>query len=307
MTPRRLAGLTGLLLVLGAGWGLTQPLSKIAVSTGHGHFGLIFWQMVIGAALLTAVTGLRGRRLPLHPAALRVYLVIACIGTIVPNSASYMALGHLPAGMHSVLMSLVPMAAFPMALLLRLEAFRARRLLGLGVGLAGVLLLVLPEASLPDRAALPWVAISMLAVVCYGFEGNYVARWGTAGLDAIEVLLGASLLGALCVLPLALASGQFIDPAAAFGAPEQALVIASVIHVAVYTGYVWMVGQAGSVFAAQVGYPVTAFGVLWSMIILSESYSPFFWAAALLILLGVFLVQPRRQDALASGPAIGET
>lgn len=43
MTGRESAGLTAILLLLGAGWGLTQPLAKIAVSTGHGHFGLIFW------------------------------------------------------------------------------------------------------------------------------------------------------------------------------------------------------------------------------------------------------------------------
>lgn len=307
MTRAGLLGLTALLLLLGAGWGMTQPLSKIAVSTGHGHFGLIFWQMVIGAGFLAVVSILRRRPLPGHPAALRVYLMIAFIGTIIPNSASYMALGHLPAGVHSVLMSLVPMAAFPIALALGLETFRAGRLLGLLAGLGGVALLVLPEASLPERAAIPWVAASLLSVLCYAFEGNYVARWGTAGLDAVQVLFGASLLGAVCVMPMALVSGQFINPVQGLGGPEWALVATSVIHVLVYTGYVWMVGRAGSVFAAQVGYPVTGFGVLWAMMILGETYSPYFWLAALLILLGVFLVQPRRQDTLASDAAIGET
>ena len=79
------------------------------------------------------------------------------------------------------------------------------------------------------------------------------------------------------------------------------------MHALVYTGYVWLVGRAGSVFAAQVGYPVTATGVLWAMLILSETYSPYFWAAAALILGGVFLVQPRQQETLASASSIGET
>ncbi len=307
MNGRQLAGLTGLLLLLGAGWGLTQPLSKIAVSTGHGHFGLIFWQGVIGTLIMGAVTRARGRRLPFSPPALRVYAIIALIGTVLPNSASYMALAHMPAGVQSVLMSLVPMTAFPIALALGLEIFRPRRLLGLLIGLAGVLVLVLPRASLPDPAMLPWVGVTLLAVLCYGFEANYVARWGTAGLDAAQVLCGASFAAAVITLPLALGSGQFIDPRAGLGGPEWALVATSVIHVLVYTGYVWMVGRAGSVFAAQVGYPVTGFGVLWSMLILGETYSPFFWIAAVLILIGVFLVQPRRQDALASAAPIGET
>ena len=70
------------------------------------------------------------------------------------------ALIHLPAGVHSVLMSLVPMAAFPIALALGLERFSPRRLLGLLTGLGGVLLLVLPDASLPESTQLIWVSMS---------------------------------------------------------------------------------------------------------------------------------------------------
>lgn len=48
MTPPHRLLLLGVLLTLGIGWGSTQSLGKIAVSTGHGFFGLIFWQLVIG-------------------------------------------------------------------------------------------------------------------------------------------------------------------------------------------------------------------------------------------------------------------
>ena len=86
MTGR--AGLVAALLVTGIAWGATSPLSKIAVSTGHGHFGLIFWQLVIGFGLLGGLTALRRRRVPLTSATLRFGLVIALIGTVMPNSAS---------------------------------------------------------------------------------------------------------------------------------------------------------------------------------------------------------------------------
>jgi drug/metabolite transporter (DMT)-like permease len=67
------------------------------------------------------------------------------------------------------------------------------------------------------------------------------------------------------------------------------------------------VDRAGAVFAAQVSYLVTGFGVLWSMMILSERYSPFIWAALVLVLLGVALVQPRRRESLAEAEAIGDS
>lgn len=296
-----------ILFLLGAGWGLTQPLGKIAVSTGYGHFGLVFWQLAIGLVCMTVIGLLARRPFPVGARQLVLCVFIALIGTVIPNAAAYMALAHIPAGVQSVLMSVVPLVAFPIAIVLGLEGFNPRRALGLLCGLAGVLVLVLPRASLPDPAALPWVAVTMIAVVLYAFEGNYVARWGTAGLDAVQVLWGASALGTIIALPLALGTGQFIPPHWPLDRPDLALIGASVVHALVYTGYVWLVGRAGSVFAAQVGYPVTATGVLWAMLILSETYSPYFWAAAALILGGVFLVQPRQQETLASASSIGET
>ena len=304
MTPREGLFFTAILIVVGAGWGMTQPLSKIAVSTGHGQFGLIFWQLAIGAAILAVVSLVRGKGLPMRRDALVLCAIIALIGTVIPNSTSYQAIRHLPSGVMSILLSLIPMIAFPMSLLMGTERFSPRRLLGLLAGLAGVLLLVVPEASLPDRDMLIWIPLALVAPCFYAFEGNFVARWGTAGLDAVRVLFGASLIGAVIAVPLALGSGQFISPLGPYGAPEWALIASSLIHVVVYSSYVWLVGRAGPVFAVQVSYLVTGFGVLWAMVMLGESYSPYIWAALGLVLAGVALVQPRRNRPVAPGATI---
>ncbi|MEP3330141.1 DMT family transporter [Sedimentitalea sp.] len=307
MTRRERIMLLSFLVVLGAGWGITQPLSKIAVSTGHGHFGLIFWQLVIGALLMGVVILLRRDHLPITAATLRVFVIITLVGTIIPNSASYKAVVYIPAGVMSVLLSLVPLVAFPMALGLGLERFSFRRFGGLLLGLAGVALLVLPDTSLPEPGLLKWVAVAMIAAVCYAFEGNFVARWGIAGMNPMQVMFGASLVGAMLSLPFAVGTGQFINPLRPWDVAEWALMASSIVHAVTYTGYVWLVGRAGSVFAVQVSYLVTGFGVFWAMLLLGESYSPYFWAAAALMLVGVFAVQPRRQQPLAPDVAMKET
>ncbi len=307
MSRREWAGLFAALVVIGAGWGLTGPLSKIAVSTGYGPLGLIFWQLVISAAVLGALCLATGRALRVRRGALAWALVIALTGTLVPNSASYAAYAQLPAGVMSILLSLVPMMAFPIALALGVDRFSHQRLLGLALGLAAVWLLVGPDASLPDPGMALFIPLGLIAPLCYAFEGNMVARWGTAGLDPLQLLFWASALGTVLALPLAVLSGQWIAPRWPLGAPEWALVASSLIHAAVYTGYVWLVGRAGSVFAVQVSYLVTGFGMIWAMWILGERYSPFIWAALALMLLGLFLVQPRRSGPLAPGGGIGET
>jgi len=42
MSQRQLLGYSLVLIFLGMGWSFTQPMSKLAVSEGYQHFGLIF-------------------------------------------------------------------------------------------------------------------------------------------------------------------------------------------------------------------------------------------------------------------------
>ena len=237
---------------------------------------------------------------------MRFFALIAVLGTILPNSASYQAAVHLPAGIMAILISFVPIFAFPVALLMRVDRFGWARLGGLGLGAAGVLLIVAPGSSLPDPAMVAFVPLALVAPACYALEGNIIARFGTAGMDPVLLLFGASVLGALGTLPMALATGSFIDPRLPWALPDTAILASSLVHAIVYSSYFWLVGRAGSVFAAQVAYLVTGFGVVWSMILLSETYSPWIWLALALVIGGLFLVQPRPKAALAAGHAIGE-
>ncbi|MBO9400748.1 DMT family transporter [Shimia sp. R9_3] len=286
---------SAILLAIGTGWGLTQPLAKIAVSEGYQPLGLIFWQMLIGAVFLFVLRLLTGKSVALPRDKLWFFLLIAALGTLIPNSFSYRAAAELPSGVMSIVIALVPIVAFPMALLFGVDRFNWPRLIGLLAGLAGVVILSEP-AALPDPAMALWLPIAVIAPVCYALEGNVVAKWGMQGLGAGHVLYGASVVGAILALPLALASGQFIDPRTEWTAPEFALVLSSIIHVCVYTAYVWLVSRAGAVFAAQVSYVVTGTGVLWAMLLLSERYSLWVWAALALILTGMTLVRPRQSS-----------
>lgn len=291
------AGYALILVLCGAAWGMTQPLAKIAVTEGYRHFGIIFWQFAIGAALLGAINLARRRPLPRQGRHLAFYTIIALIGTLLPNSASYTAAIHLPSGIMSIVLSLIPMLAFPIALALGLDRFSALRLVGLVLGLMAIILIAAPESSLPDRAMVWWLPLALVAPVFYAFEANFVARYGTEGLDAVQVLLGASLVGLVLAAPLSVMTGQFISPIRPLGMAEWAIIGSSLAHAGAYTAYVWLVTRAGSVFAAQVSYLVTGFGILWAKLLLGETYSPWVWAALVLMLAGLALVQPRKPPA----------
>lgn len=284
---------------MGAGWGLCIPLAKIAVSTGYGPLGLIFWQVTIVAALMLGLNVLRGKAFPPIRHAWRLLVAVALLGAVIPDVAYYTAAQHLPGGVLSIVISSVPIFAFPLALVLGNDRFRPVRILGLMFGFGGILLLLAPQADLPAGLALLFVPVALIAPFCYASEVNLVARFGTYGLDPIQVLAAASLLAMAVTLPLALWSGQWINPLPPYDLADLALVLNSVVHAMVYATYVWLAGRAGSVFTAQVAYLVTGFGVIWSMVLLQESYSGVLWASLALMMAGIFLVQPKPAMPLA--------
>lgn len=297
-----------ILLAQGIGWGATVPFAKIAVSTGYGPFGLIVWQLVIGSCVLGTLMLVTGRRLP-RGRSWRICLAISLVGSILPNTASFVAVRHLPAGVVAILLSSVPMLAFPIALALRTDRFGFARLGGLLCGLAGVALIALPGASLPGPGMAIWLPVALVAPAFYALESNIVGKWGTMGLDPIQLLFGASLIGICIAVPMGLISGQWIDPLPPWGPPDYALMASAAISALVYASYVWLIGRAGSVFAAQVSYLVTGAGVLWSMALLGERFSSWVWAALALMLCGLALVQPRGaaeacQPARAGEPSV---
>ncbi|MGB3243074.1 MAG: DMT family transporter [Sulfitobacter sp.] len=282
-----------ILVLMGAGWGLTQPMTKISVSTGYGHFGLMFWQLVLGACLMAVVCAIRRMPLPLTARSLRFYLVIALIGTVVPNTISYQVAVHLPAGIMSLLLSVIPMFAFAIALALGNDSFAFRRLAGLILGLIGVLIIIAPAVDLGVNIPVFWAALYLVTALFYAFEANFVSKWGTGGLDPFQIMLGSSLVGLVVITPLMVGAGHYIAPLWPLPAAQGALIVSSVVHVLVYACYVWLVTRAGAVFAAQVSYMVTGFGLLWAWLILSEGYAATLWLALAVIFTGMYLVQPR--------------
>ena len=282
------------LVVIGAVWGAVFPITKIAVSTGYKPFGIMVWQMLIGVALAAGFLLLRGKRPHFRRAHLPVYLGVALLGTVLPNYFSYTASAELPAGILSILIALVPLFSMPIALFLGFESFAWVRLTGAVCGAMALILLIGPEASLPDPSKYGFVLLMLFAPLLYGMEANFLTFIGERGLDATQTLFGATLLALAFAMPLALFSGQWISPLQPWSVAEWAIPAGAVLNIIAYIGYVWLVRRAGPVFASQVAYLVTGWGVLISILLLDESYSLWVWAAMGLMLLGVALVRPRQ-------------
>lgn len=283
------------LLALGVGWGSTQPLGKMAASTGHPALTLILWQTVICVVVLGVLTLVRGKGLVLTRRALVFYLVVAVLGTLVPNAAFYISVHRLPSGIMSILISTVPLMAFPMNLALKSDRFEMKRLLGLLLGLTGVAIIAAPGVSLaPGLVA--FLPVALIGPLFYALEGTFVGRYGMAGMDPIQAMFGASLMALAICLPMVIVSGGWVSPMPPWGKAEGALLISSALHALLYAGYVGLAAKAGAVFASQSSYIVTAAGLCWAMLLLGERFSPLVFVALAVMLLGVTLVRPRARS-----------
>ena len=291
--------LTIILLIVGVSWGLTAPLSKIAVSTGHHYLGLLIWQISIMILSLGLIQIFRKKKLPLNLNCFWRYVLVALLGTILPNSIMYKAYFHLQSGIMSILVSIVPMIAFLLVLVLKMEKFEIRRFLGVLFGIFAIILIVFPKLDLGYLGEVGWILLALLSPLCYAIEGVWINKIGIAKLDPIEVILGASILGFFILMPIVALNGYWITPYRVWGPAEFAITSSSLIHSIIYVSYIWLIGKAGVIFASQVSYIYTASGIGFSIILLGEGYSLFVWAAVILMLMGLMMVRPSRRSSLS--------
>ena len=289
----RLALPLALLFVGGAIWGLSFPAAKLVTEAGAHPFGLSLIAGFFGGVILLPYCLARRRLPPLRRDYLVFYVVAGLLGTALPTAVLYSAAPHLPAGVLAIVIVLVPLMTYVFVLGLGLERAEALRALGIVLGLLAILMIVVPEASLPHPAMVGWVLLALVVPASYASENLFIALRRPAGSDAIVLLCGMQLAGAAMLAPLVWATDGWVSLALPWGEIEWWIVVLVVVNTVGYLMYIELVRIAGPVFAAQTGYLVTASGVLWGIAILAERHSAWVWAALAVMFAGLFLVNPR--------------
>jgi len=284
------------LFAIGTAWGSSMPMVKIAVQGGHAPTGIMAIQLMLTVVVIGGFIAFSGRwrGIPLDVGHLRLYAVVGVVGMSVPHLASLIGTANLPAGVMSIVMSLGAMFVLPLSLMLGLETFRARRMLGVLLGATAIVMLIAPAASLPEPGQWVWVLVGALAPLFYAMEGMYVSQTASRTAGPFVILWMGSILALFIAMPLAILSDGFHWPAQGLGLPELALAASGLLSVLAYAGYITLLRHTGPVFGAQVAYIVTGMGVVWAMLLLGERYSNWVWGAMALLFVALFLVQPRR-------------
>ena len=130
-------------------------------------------------------------------------------------------------------------------------------------------------------------------------ENVWIARLQPKGMSTLTVMWGLSVGGLFLLAPIVFSMDILFD-ITAMGPAEMAVIASSIVHICAYFGFVWMINRSGPVFASQVGYIVTATGVLLGMAFYDERHSIWVWAALALMMIGLSLVKPEERRDQAS-------
>ena len=283
-----------ILIILGLGWGLSFTLGKIAITAGGTPIGLTFWQSLFSGLILLAYVFFRHGKIIIPKIMFLPIVIITFLSVVIPNIIFYACVEHLDAGVLSISVSVIPLFTYLIAMGLRMDRFKIRRVLGLITGFCALLILILPENSLPDKRDIPWVLLALNCALCYALENIYIDRLALQNFGPIRLVCAVSFVSAIITFLLSLVMDQFfiLQPTNLY------LFISTLglgfISATAYSIFIYLIGRAGSVFSSQVGYLVTFFGVVWGIIILGESHSVFVWISLAMIMMGIFLVQPKQ-------------
>ncbi|MCE2517662.1 MAG: DMT family transporter [Alphaproteobacteria bacterium] len=286
---------------MGMAWGLTFSLGKIAVESGIKPFGLTFYQVGLAGLILVVIVMVRRKPvLELKPH-FGFICLIAMLGAAVPSSLFYFAAPHVQAGVLAITVALIPLLTYGFSIPLKIEGFSKIRFLGLAFGVLAMLFIAVPDNSLPNRAAVPWILLACLSSVSYAAENILLGFRSAIAVGPIRMAMGMNLISAVVLLPVVYATDSFYTPQFPLGSGDYALVGLSVITVIAYSLFVLTVARYGAVFASQTGYTVTLCGVFWGIMIFGESHSLWVWCALVAMIIGLALVLPKTSSPRDGG------
>jgi drug/metabolite transporter (DMT)-like permease len=266
----------------------------------------MFWQ-TLGASVVLLIVAAWQRALPkLSVQHLKAYFVIGLFGISAPVALMAWLAPKLPTGILSMVVIVSPPITYLLALMFRLERVRALSLIGVVCGIGGILLMVVPELSLPEEGMVGWFLLALLAPASFALTNNLAALIDPPETPVVTFACGIVCAATIMLAPVMIGLGQtYVVPGPSTVA-DLAIMGAAGVTVTMYVTFLIIVRAAGPVFFSQFNYVVVVAGLGWGIWFFGESHSAYAWGAAALMLIGVALLihsarQANKRPELAAG------
>ena len=284
-----------LLLLSGIVFGLNVPLSKVATQIDSQPLGYTLWANTVVMVLCLSIALFR-RTLPTFSwPLLRFLLVWGIVGAVLGDLILFIVMSTINASTMSIIIVMEGFMVFAFAALIGQEKASLKRFAGLLVGLLGILMIV-GSAGTSGTTINPWWALLALAVpLSYACENVYLGVRYPEGLDLIAGIGLSTLVASLLLVPIAWARNDLLAVEELSMGVRYALIGMALVAVVGNYLFIKVVQIAGSVFASQASYVIMIAGVAWSFLLLQERLSAGSVVAVCMMLVGLLLVEPKRE------------
>lgn len=283
-----------LLLLLSVLWGGSFLFIKLGLQ-GLPPLTFVFGRVLLAGLALAAYLAIRGMGLPRDARTWRAFFGMGVLNNVIPFCLIVWGETRIGGGLASILNATTPIFSIILAHCLTAdEKITPRKLGGILLGFAGVLILI--GGGFVDRAgaALPAMLACLGAALSYGLAGVFGRRFRRLGVPPAMSAFGQTVASSVMMLPIALAIDQpwrlAMPGAVSWGA---LLALALVCTAFGYILFFRILAAGGAVNSSLVTLLVPVSGVLLNALLLGERLGAAQFAGMALISCGLLVIDGR--------------
>ena len=290
-TPSMSASDWLLLVILSVLWGGSFFFVELALD-GFGPFTLVTGRVGLGALALLIFVRATGNRMPREARPWVAFVIMGVLNNLIPFTLIAWGQVHIDSGLASILNATTPLFTVLLAhVLTRDERMTAGKLAGVLFGLAGVAVLIGPDAlSGLGAQGLGQIAV-LVASISYGFAGIFGRRFK----DIPPSIAAAGMLttSTFMVAPLAVLIERPWTASPGAGALLAVLGMAVLSTALAYLLYFRILARAGATNLLLVTFLIPVSALVLGIVFLGERLDWTAYAGMALIFLGLAAVDGR--------------
>lgn len=271
-----------LLLLIGVCFGIRPALADRLIAGEQAPWAMSLFTLCLTAILLTALALFQRRNFPqFELRSVWIILLLGFFGPFLPLVLLMWVAGSVSSVTISIFLAL---EAFMVSVVCRgmgLERMTRKRLFGLLLGLAGVLIVLGPSLTLGSDPA--YLVLALCIPASYAVRTIMLRADAVASHDPMSLASSFYLVAVLLSAVTLVVSGTL----STLQMPNiEAFVTLTIFSVAEATGVItliYLVRVAGPVFASQKSFTVAVGGVIWSILLLGSDFT--YWTGLSLVFL----------------------
>ena len=283
-----------LLLILSILWGGSFFFVGVAVKA-LPPFTIVLLRVAIAAAALHLVRKASGTAMPWDGRSWRAFFGMGLLNNAIPFSLIVWGQTHIASGLASILNATTPLFTVLIAHMLTAdERLTKGRIVGVLVGLAGVIVLIGPQALAGLGTDVTAQLAVLAAAISYGFAAIFGRRFKRMGVPPLATAAGQVTASSMLLLPVAM----LVDRPWTLAAPDlpvwgAVLGLALLSTALAYVLFFRILASAGAVNLMLVTFLIPVSAIVLGSAFLGEALAPADYLGMALIGLGLAAIDGR--------------